>query len=162
MPAFFIGKNSFNVSDFIIESVSTHAALLLRSMELELVDVQFRMEAHGWVLRIIIDHEQGVSIDHCTRVSREISAWLDVEDLIEQAYNLEVSSPGAERPLKKPEDFQRFCGHKIRVKIREEIEGRKTFLGDLLESDENGLAMDQDGRRVEIPYSLIRRARLSL
>ncbi|MCI5189216.1 MAG: ribosome maturation factor RimP [Candidatus Electrothrix sp. AS4_5] len=84
-------------------------------MGLELVDVQFKQEA-GWVLRIFIDQKTGVNVDDCAAVSRQVATYLEVEDVIQHAYTLEVSSPGAERPLKRLEDFVRFSGKKVRIK----------------------------------------------
>ena len=98
-------------------------------MGLELVDVQFHREGHGWVLRLFIDREGGVTLDHCSKVSREISDYLDVEDVIEQPYHLEVSSPGLDRPLRDLRDFKRFCGNNARVKLREQINGQRVFIG---------------------------------
>jgi len=83
---------------------------------LELVQVQYRREDHGWVLRILVDRPGGVSVDECGEFSREVSDLLDVEDLIDNSYNLEVSSPGLDRPLIKPEDFERFAGREITLK----------------------------------------------
>ncbi len=98
-------------------------------MGLELFDVQFRQEDRGWVLRIYIDCEDGVSLEHCTGVSREISAYLEVEDLIEHAYHLEVSSPGLERPLRNADDFRKFKGEYAKVKLHQPIGGQKVFIG---------------------------------
>jgi len=102
------------MSDHVIDKVRDFAEGLLPTMGLELVDVQFRREGHGWVLRLFIDREEGVTVDHCADVSREIGQFLDVEDLIGHPYHLEVSSPGLERPLKSMRDFQRFVGKKAK------------------------------------------------
>ena len=99
----------------VVEKIRAYADELLPSMGLELFDIQFRREGHGWVLRLFIDREEGVSLEDCSLVSREISDYLDVEDVIEQSYFLEVSSPGLERPLRSLEDFKRFCGQKARI-----------------------------------------------
>ncbi len=84
---------------------------------LELVEVQYRQEQHGWVLRITIYKEEGVSIDDCARVSRETAHVLDVEDIIPYKYHLEVSSPGLDRPLSTPRDFERNVGRKINITL---------------------------------------------
>jgi ribosome maturation factor RimP len=117
------------MSELIAEKVRDFADSLLPSMGMELVDVQFRREGHGWVLRLFIDREGGVSLDHCSKVSREISDYLDVEDMIEQPYQLEVSSPGLDRPLRNLGDFKRFCGEKVRVKFYELVRGQRVFVG---------------------------------
>jgi ribosome maturation factor RimP len=82
---------------------------------LELVEVQYRQEESGWVLRIIIHRAEGISVDDCARVSRESAHLLDVEDIIPHKYHLEVSSPGLDRPLITPRDFERNIGKKIKI-----------------------------------------------
>jgi ribosome maturation factor RimP len=146
----------------VVAIIEEYAEPLLREMGLELVEVQFRREGHGWVLRLFIDSEPGVSLDDCAAVSRAISAWLDVEDLIEHAYHLEVSSPGLERPLKKIEDYRRFLGSKARIKLKEPRQGQRVFLGTLEEVGAEEVALHTESGRVTILFSEIDRARLSL
>ncbi len=132
-------------------------------MELELFEVQFRKEGHGWVLRATIDSQSGVTLNDCSNVSRELSNFLEVEDLIDHAYHLEVSSPGLERPLRSTEDFMRFRGKKARVKVHEEIEGRKVLEGvieDVVE-DQIHLALI-DGGSVRFTFAMINKARLTI
>ena len=129
---------------------------------LELVEVQFRRESGGWILRLFIDREGGINVDDCASVSRQISAYLEVEELIEHAYNLEVSSPGLERPLKKIDDFVRFAGRKARIKLKEPIDGQRVFFGLLGSVHENKLTLDVDDRQMEIDLDAVARARLSL
>lgn len=151
------------MSEFVIEEISKYAASLLPSMGLELVEVQFRREGHGWVLRVFIDSEQGITIDHCADVSREISAYLDVEDLIDHQYNLEVSSPGLERPLKSLADFERYMGKKARVKLREPIDGQKVQIGIIEQVIDNEIELElEDGKKVRFSFDSINKARLSL
>ncbi len=149
-------------TDKIIESVQDYVELLAADKGLELVDVQFRREGHGWVLRVFIDREEGVTIDDCAGVSRAISAWLDVEDLIEDAYHLEVSSPGLERPLKKREDFERFCGRKARIKLQEPLNGQLVFTGILELVEVDLVVLVVDGHPVSLHFTDIARARLTL
>ncbi len=149
-------------TDKIIKSVQDYAGPLLADMGQELVDVQFRREGHGWVLRIFIDREAGITIDDCANVSRAISAWLDVEDLIEHAYHLEVSSPGLERPLKKQEDFKRFCGHKARIKLQEPLDGQRVFTGILGRVESDLVVLVVDDHPVSLRFADIARARLAL
>ena len=151
-----------NGTERIIAAIETYAGPLLDNMGLELVEVQYRREGHGWVLRFFIDKEQGVTIDDCAAVSREVSTWLDVEDLIDHAYHLEVSSPGLERPLKKPADFERFVGRKARIKLREPREDRRVFTGILKSIQEEGITLSVDDKPVLIAFEEIARARLSL
>jgi len=146
----------------IIAAIEEYAGPVLDDMGLELVEVQFRREGHGWVLRIFVDREQGVTIDDCARVSREISTWLDVEDLIEHAYHLEVSSPGLERPLKKPADYERFAGRMARIKLKEPRDNRRVFTGILESIQENEVTLIVDDEPVNITFEEIARARLTL
>jgi ribosome maturation factor RimP len=135
-------------------------------MGLELVEVQFRQES-GWVLRIFIDGKEGVTIDNCASVSRQVGTYLEVEDIIRHAYTLEVSSPGAERPLKRVEDFIRFSGKKVRVKLNDPVDNQRVFCGILTDVDEKNnritLAVDgSDTQQREFDLQAVARARLSL
>jgi len=104
---------------------------------LELVDLELGLEGRSRVFRVFIDKEEGVTLDDCVEVSRDIDPILDVEDLIPSAYRLEVSSPGLDRPLRTPSDFQRFQGERVKVKTKEKCDpdqrghARKTFFGRL-------------------------------
>ena len=151
------------MSEYIIDKITEFGAKLLPSMGLELVEVQFRREGHGWVLRLFIDCEGGITVDHCADVSREISDYLDVEDLIDHPYHLEVSSPGLERPVRSKEDFIRFSGRKAKVKLRESVEGEKVFVGVIgaVHDDSVELAID-GGRTVALRFTDMRKARLAL
>lgn len=151
------------MSEFVIERVEEFANALLPSMGLELVEVQFRREGHGWVLRLYIDCEQGITVDHCADVSRELSDFLDVEDLIDHPFSLEVSSPGLERPLKSFRDYTRFVGRKVKVKLRETIEGQKVFVGNIQQVREESIELVlEDQSTVVLPFEHIRKARLAL
>jgi len=151
------------MSEFIIEKIEEFAKTLLPSMGLELVEVQFRREGHGWVLRLFIDCETGITVDHCADVSREVSDFLDVEDLIEHQYNLEVSSPGLERPLKTVRDYERFIGRKAKIKLRESVDGEKVYVGEIqsVQGESVELAVKDKGA-VILPFEHIRKARLAL
>jgi len=155
------GKVS-NTTEKVAAAIEAYATPLLESMGLELVEIQFRPEGHGWVLRFFIDSEQGVNLDDCASVSREMSTWLDVEDLVEQAYHLEVSSPGLERPLKKLADFERFSGRKARVKIKEPRDEQRVFIGILGPVHENEVTLVVDEKPVQFDFEEIARARLAL
>ena len=148
--------------DRVIAAVESLAGPILEDMGLELVEVQFRRESAGWILRLYIDREGGITIDDCASVSRQLSAYLEVEDLIDHAYNLEVSSPGVERPLRKKEDFVRFYGRKARIKLKEPVDGQRVFYGLLGPLDGETIALDVEGRQMEIDLEAIARARLSL
>lgn len=149
------------MSELIIDKLRDFLQGLLPTMELELFDVQFRREGHGWVLRVFIDSETGVTLEHCSKVSRELGRYLDVEDFIDHAYHLEVSSPGLERPLRSVEDFRRYCGRKARVKVHEALDGEKVFEGmiEKIEDELIYLRLD-DGRSIQFSFEKINKARL--
>ena len=156
-------NDSIVMSELIIEEIKKFTDSLLPSLGLELFDVEFKTEGHGWVLRVYIDAAEGITVDHCAQVSRELSAYLDVEDVIDFAYHLEVSSPGLERKLRSIEDFSKYVGEKARVKLQYAIENQKVFIGNI-ESvvDENIVLNLENGESVELSYSNIKKARLSL
>ena len=135
---------------------------ILQEMDLELVDVLYRRESSGWVLRLVIDNEDGVTLENCTAVSREVSHLLDIEDILEQAYNLEVSSPGLDRPLKSIGDFQRFTGRKAKVTTKEPIEGNQVFIGRINKVEDELITMEIGQQELRIPFSEIAKARLEV
>jgi ribosome maturation factor RimP len=152
-----------DMSDVIINRVTAFAEELLPSMGLELVEVQFRREQHGWVLRLLIDAEEGITLDHCSKVSREVGVYLDVEDLIGHAYHLEVSSPGLERRLARITDFERFCGSKAKIRLHQAIDDEKVVVGEIVNVSGNDIEMEmENGKRVVISFDLISRARLAI
>ena len=106
-------------TDWLVNKITELVEPVIAGMQLELVEVQFRRESIGQVLRLIIDSEDGVGVEHCAKVSREVGYLLEVEDIIDQAYHLEVSSPGLDRPLKTERDFSRCKGKKIELRIIE-------------------------------------------
>jgi ribosome maturation factor RimP len=151
------------MSDLVIDRVREFAVSLLPSLGLELYDVQFRREGRGWVLRLIIDNPEGVSLDDCSRVSREMSDYLDVEDLIDHAYHLEVSSPGVERELRNITECERFQGEKIRVKLIEEMDGQRVYSGELTKVEDTVLVVKtEEGKTCRFDWDNIRKVRLTL
>ncbi|MFN3567771.1 MAG: ribosome maturation factor RimP [Caldimicrobium sp.] len=127
---------------------------------MELVDLEWRRERSGWVLRLYIDKPGGVTIGDCARISEIVSKILDKEDLIHHSYNLEVSSPGIERPLKKREHFERFKGEKAKITLKAPIEGRKNLTGIILSIEENILKFEADNKVWEIDLNNIKKAHL--
>lgn len=128
----------------------------------ELVDVEFVKEGGNWFLRVYVDKEGGIDIDDCGRVSEFLSAKLDEKDPIEQAYFLEVSSPGAERPLKKVQDYHKAVGEHVFVTTYEPIDGLKEFEGKLLSFDEETLVIEIGKKKHTIPYNKVANARLAI
>ena len=135
---------------------------LLFDEGMELVDIEYRRESGGWVLRLYLDKEGGVTLDDCSRVSQEVGRVLDVEDFIQTPYTLEVSSPGLSRRLKTEKDFMKYRGHLIKVKTFDSVENRRRFKGRLLGISENKLEIESDGGVFQIPLSNVARANLEI
>ncbi|HXY62281.1 MAG TPA: ribosome maturation factor RimP [Nitrospirota bacterium] len=137
---------------------------ILRSLELTLWDMEFQKHGPKWLLRIYIDRETtDVTLNDCEAVSRDLSATLDVEDIIPHAYTLEVSSPGLDRTLTKPEHFFRFSGRAIKIKTYEQINGQKVFHGKLIGFDKDVVRMELGtGTIMEIPLRGIAKASLEV
>ncbi len=151
------------MTDLVTDRIREFAESLLPSMGLELYDIQYRREGHGWILRLIIDSLEGVTLDDCSRVSRETSDFLDVEDLITHGYNLEVSSPGAERALRTIAECQRFIGERVRLKLKEEIDGQRVYIGTMTAVEEEiVILVTEDGKRYSFSWKQIKKARLTL
>jgi len=127
---------------------------------MEIVDIDFRHEGSrgGRVLRLYLDKEGGPNMDDLSQVSRQLSELLDAQDTIDGAYTLEVSSPGINRPLKKPAHFARFVGKRIRVRTRDLIDGRRSFLGILGQVVEGSVILTQEGKCYQIPFSMIEKS----
>jgi ribosome maturation factor RimP len=150
------------MAETVIKHVEAVARPVLEEMGLELVEVQYRREQSGWVLRLTIDRQDGVSLDDCAAASREIGQLLDIEDFIEQAYNLEVSSPGLDRPLKSMADFQRFIGRKAKIKTLAPIAGEHVFTGRIQQAEGETIILDVGRKEVSIPFSEVAKARLEI
>ena len=134
---------------------------VVESMGYELVGVEFNAAGNHGTLRVYIDREQGVSLDDCAAISHQLSGILDVEEPIQQAYDLEISSPGIDRPLFKLVDFERYAGKTAKVKLAVGLEGRKNFKGRLQGIvDSKLVAIEVDGERFDLPYADIARANL--
>jgi ribosome maturation factor RimP len=145
----------------ILEKVRQIAAPLAAHEGLELIDVEIGGGGGRQTLRLLIDKAGGVSLDDCTTVSRALSVALDVDDPIQGSYDLEVSSPGMDRPLRTPEHFQKFLGSKVRVKTFgpvPECENRKTFVGILKGYESGTVVVDVDGKMFRVPHAQVSKA----
>jgi len=105
---------------------------ILEEDNLELIDIEFRPSGKRWLLRIYIEKEGGVTISDCERVSRELGRTLDVEDVLDHPYTLEVSSPGLTRPLRGLKDFERYIGKECKIVTSKPVEGRNEFAGEIV------------------------------
>jgi ribosome maturation factor RimP len=145
--------------------------LAARAHGAEVVDMELRAEREGWVLRVYVEkagaaaqglstRDAAVDLELCANVSRELSPALDVADLIQHAYHLEVSSPGVERPLRGERDFARFAGQKAKLKLREALDGQRVLVGTLGAVANGNVCVTSGARTYEVPLSSIDRARL--
>jgi ribosome maturation factor RimP len=146
--------------DPLLEQVIQTAEPILSSQGIELVDLEYQREAQGWVLRLYIDREGGITLEDCTQVNRELGTVLEVKDLIPNSYTLEVSSPGLTRPLKKPADFNKYRLQKVKVKTVGPIGGRRNFKGILLGFIEDKVQLEVEKKIYEIPLQNIAKANL--
>ncbi|MBC8080352.1 MAG: ribosome maturation factor RimP [Gorillibacterium sp.] len=128
----------------------------------ELVDVEYVKEGRNYFLRVYVDKEGGIDIDDCGRVSEYISTKLDENDPIPDAYFLEVSSPGAERPLKKPQDYVKAEGKQVLVTTHEPVEGFKEFEGKLIRVSDEQLTIQMGKKAYDIPREKVAHARLAI
>ena len=126
----------------------------------ELSDLELKIGGRDGIVRVYIDKPDGVDLSDCEIVSRQLSAVLDVEDPLPGHYTLEVSSPGLDRRLTKPEHFQRFIGKAIRVKLRFPVDGRRNFRGTLQAADEEQIEVEVDGESHGLQIATIESARL--
>lgn len=145
----------------IIEQVEEVIAPVISDQELELVDIEYVKEGAQWYLRIFIDKEGGVDIDDCTNVSHAVSEALDKKDPVFQAYVLEVSSPGLERPLKKDEDFERFKGKLVRVQTKETYKGYQEFTGYLVGIINDEIVLEYEKASIAIPRPIVDKSNLA-
>ena len=133
---------------------------LVEDLGYEFVGLEYTGQSKNAVLRIYIDREQGIDLDDCGRVSGEVAALLDVEDPISGQYNLEVSSPGLDRPLFTLEQCARFAGEQVQITAFAPVEGRRKFKGRILSVTGDTLNIDQDGAEIALDFSNIAKARL--
>jgi ribosome maturation factor RimP len=151
-------------SDKTLETVTAIAARVVARLGLELDRVQVALGKKQSVVRVFVDKEGGVTIDDCQRVSEELGTVLDVEDPIEGHYDLEVSSPGLDRPLLEESDYRKFAGRLVRLHTYGPVEGTRDFVG-VLVGLEGGVVRVHDqatGRNMEIPYEKVAKARLEV
>jgi len=164
----------------VTDQVRDIATRVASSYGLEIFDVVFRREGRGMILRVQVDRpgpaasaDESVSVEDCARVSRDLSAILDVDDVIPTAYTLEVSSPGLDRPLRNTADYERFSGRRAKLVLRESVDGQMFFKGRLdgvepVQAGPDGIAepvvriVSDDGRPHRVPVSVVTRANLEV
>lgn len=168
-PAFFLkGKANRSlhggqmVTKEIVDRVHMIADPIVINRGMELVEIEYRREARGWVLRLYIDKEGGITLDDCSQVSQEVGRELDVEDFISTPYNLEVSSPGLTRPLKSERDFVKYRNRLIKLRTIDPIDNRRQFRGKLLGCSNSQIELEMEEGVVQIPLTQIAKANLEI
>lgn len=133
---------------------------LLYDLGYELVEVEYLSSYGRWVLRLYIDKEEGVTIDNCADVSRELGDIIDIKEIIDHEYLLEVSSPGLNRPLRREKDFIKAIGSKIKLKMKQSVNGQKSFTGVLKDYAEQTVFLESSGNIVELPFDSIEKSNI--
>ncbi|MBI4250973.1 MAG: ribosome maturation factor RimP [Candidatus Tectomicrobia bacterium] len=147
----------------VVSRVWALAEPVAASLGMELVEVDFAAGGGRAVLRLFIDRPEGLSVEDCKRMSREVEARLDAEDFLGSPYRLEVSSPGLDRPLRKPGDFKRYAGRRVRLRLRNPQEGPRVLSGTLLGIEGDVIAVDAGGEAPQrIALGGIAKARLEV
>jgi ribosome maturation factor RimP len=133
---------------------------VVESMGFDFWGLEFLVQGRHSLLRVYIDHSDGINVDHCAEVSRQISSVLDVEDPITQEYTLEVSSPGMDRPLFGLEQYQESIGQIIELKLRMPFDGRRKFKGRLTGVEQEDVVLQVDEHEYLLPHELIEKAHI--
>jgi ribosome maturation factor RimP len=133
---------------------------IVEGLGYECVGIEYHPHPRHGLLRIYIDSENGILVDDCSKVSHQVSGALDVEDPIPDNYQLEVSSPGADRPFFKISQFERFKGSTVQVNLFKAIGGRKRITGLIEKVEEEIITLNENGQTFEVPFSAISKARL--
>jgi len=143
------------------ESLCRLVARVVEGLGYELVGVEYAARSRGGgLLRVYIDAREGIVLDDCARVSHQLSGVLDVEDPIREQYDLEVSSPGMDRPLFEREHFERFRNQQVRLKLSTKVAGRRKVVGTLIGLDGNDVVIDEQGEEFRCSLDQIDSARL--
>ncbi len=142
------------------QSLESLFAPIIEGLGYDLWGIEYRSSQKHAHVKIFIDHADGITLDHCSEVSQQISAMLDVEDPISVPYTLEISSPGIERPLLKLEHYRRYIGAEIKVRLSWALEGRKNFKGELTAVEDDDITISLDSEEVSFSIDAVKRAHL--
>jgi ribosome maturation factor RimP len=146
------------------EKIRQLAEPLLASQGMDLVLAECLKMHTRWLVRIYVDREGGVTVDDCAHISDQLGDLLDVHDVPPGSYTLEVSSPGLDRPLDRDQDFLKYRGSRVRLHLREKIEGRRNFRAELIDYEDSGdgkvLVVQAEGKTFRIPRKVVTRANL--
>ena len=133
---------------------------VVNALGYELLGIEQLAKGRETLLRIYIDSETGINLDDCARVSEQVTGILDVNDPIKGSYNLEISSPGFDRPLFTLEHFRRFLGQKVRLQLHQKIAGRRKFVGEITAVNEDSVEINMEGSVYQVTAGNIEKARL--
>lgn len=154
------------MSSGLSEQVEQQVQRIVESEGLELVHIDYRKQGHGFLLRIDIDREGGVTVEDCTLISQQVSTWLDVEDPIPGEFELQVSSPGLDRKFYKPSDYEKFTGRLVRVRTSRPVRGLHVIVGRLKSFDGAAVVVTDPVMKkdpdYEIPLADIKETRLEV
>lgn len=148
------------ISQDVIKEIERYVGPMAAAFGLELWGVEATGDEGRSILRIYVDAEGGVDVDQCARLSRDVSVLLDAEDMIPGSYNLEVSSPGLDRPFFDADQMRGYEGGEIKVRLAEARDGSRNFIGVLSKVEGDGFSLDIDGRTLEFDFSEIKKAQL--
>ena len=142
------------------DDIGPRLAPTVEGLGYELWGIERSRTAHNQLLRLFIDRPEGISVEDCEVVSAQVADLIEADELIRGSYTLEVSSPGIERPLFTAEQWARFVGEEISVKLRTALEGKRKLIGKLLESRPDAAVLTTEAGPVTVPLNLVERARL--
>jgi ribosome maturation factor RimP len=150
--------------DDIISALYVLISPIVEALGLELVEIQYHRRTGGRsILRIFIDKEGSVTLDDCERLSREVEAEMDVEDIIPESYTIEVSSPGLDRPLRKIEDYRKNIGKLVKLSTNAPIKNQRFFIGRMSKVEDDTITLIlEDGEELKIPFSQVSKANLKI
>jgi ribosome maturation factor RimP len=154
------GDNKLTNVSVIRDRVFELIEPLLYDIGYELVEVEYLSMYGRWVLRLYIDKENGVTIDDCADVSRQLGDIIDVKEIIDHEYVLEVSSPGLNRPLRREKDFLRVIGSTIKIKMKQAVNGQKNFTGVLKNCADGTVVLGSSGNIIELPFEGIEKSNM--
>ncbi len=135
-------------------------ASVVEALGYEFIGCELQRQGRGSLLRIYIDSANGITVDDCSKVSYQVSAMLDVEDPIQGAYTLEVSSPGIDRPLFEIAHFNKYVGNKVKIRLLAPIENRRNLVGMLVKVESMNIHLLIDSEEIVVPFSEIEKAKL--
>lgn len=133
---------------------------IVEGLGFECVGIEFHPHPKHGLLRVYIENEAGINVDDCSKVSHQISGVLDVEDPVQGNYQLEISSPGSDRPLFKIEQFEQFIGHIVKVSLFKPVNNRRKIIGRILKVEQNLVQLEEDGQVFEVSFQSMSKAHL--